>query len=79
MNKRMAIITGAGLIIGFAEALVYYNMGKTEEGEGFKYRIPKGKELAKTMGAVLVTSLLTAAISNGLEKMLTEKQALSTA
>ncbi|MBQ21698.1 MAG: hypothetical protein CMD31_13165 [Flavobacteriales bacterium] len=73
MNKRVIIITGAGLVIGFAEALIYYNMGKQQKGKAFSYAIPSGKELGQTLAAVAITSILTAALSNGLEKLLTQQ------
>jgi len=71
MNKRLIIITGAGLVIGTVEALLYYNLGKNENKE-FSFQLPKGKELTKTLGIILATSLLTAALSNGIEKMIPE-------
>ena len=45
MNKKVLIITGAGLAIGFAEALIYYNLGKNDPTKEFKLQIPKGAEL----------------------------------
>ena len=64
--KRLAEV----LVIGVAEALVYYNMGSQQEGEDFQYKVPPAKELATTAGVVLVTSVLTALLTNGLEKLL---------
>ena len=78
MNKSTIIITTAGLTIGVLEALLYYNLGKNEKAEKFSFGVPKGKELAKTMGVVLVTSLLTAALTNGLEKLVPEAQLTTT-
>lgn len=62
MNKNTVIIATVGLVIGTAEALIYYNLGKNSGGK-FSYKIPHGKELVKTVGIVLVTSILTAGIS----------------
>ena len=76
MNKKVLIITGAGLAIGFAEALIYYNLGKNENQEKFKLQIPKGVELVKTTGIIIATSLATAALSNIIENALAEKQQL---
>ncbi|CAA0147581.1 MULTISPECIES: hypothetical protein [Flavobacteriaceae] len=76
MNKKVLIITGAGLAIGFAEALIYYNLGKNSENEKFKLQVPKGAELLKTTGIIIATSLATAALSNIIEGALTEKQEL---
>ncbi len=76
MNKKVLIITGAGLAIGFAEALIYYNLGKNSENEKFKLQVPKGAELLKTTGIIIATSLATAALSNFIEGALTEKQEL---
>lgn len=73
MNKRTLIITGVGLTIGFAEALIYYNIGKkNKQGESLDW-LPKGKELAQTLSAVLITAVLTGIISNQIEKMLPEQ------
>ncbi|WP_281989740.1 hypothetical protein [Aquimarina aggregata] len=74
VDKTVVIITGVGLAIGFAEALVYYNLGTNANKEGFKFGIPKGKELAKNMAVVLTTSALTALISYQIEKSLEAKQ-----
>lgn len=71
MNKKVLIITGAGLAIGFAEALIYYNLGKNSKGEKFKFQVPKGVELLKTTGIIIATSLATAALSNILENAVT--------
>ena len=68
----MAVITVAGFVIGTAEALIYYNMGesKTRKNKKFTYKIPPPKELAKTAGIVMATSILTAGLTNGIEKLL---------
>jgi hypothetical protein len=76
MNKKVLIITGAGLAIGIAEALIYYNLGKNAESEKFKLQVPKGAELLKTTGIIIATSLATAALSNIIESSLTEKPKL---
>jgi L-ribulose-5-phosphate 3-epimerase UlaE len=73
INKTVAIITGVGLAIGFAEALVYYNLGANANNKEFKFGIPKGKELAKNMTVVLVTSALTALLSYQIEKSIEAK------
>lgn len=74
-NKKMLIITGAGLAIGLAEALLYYNLGRNSDTkEGFKFGIPKGEELGKTLGIVLVTSLATALLSSGVENLLNKNE-----
>ena len=76
MNKKVLIITGAGLAIGFAEALIYYNLGKNDPTKEFKLQIPNGAELLKTTGIIIVTSLATAALSNVLENAIADKQEL---
>ena len=68
IDKTVMIITGVGLAIGFAEALVYYNLGTNAGKDKFKFGVPRGKELAKNMGVVLVTSALTAVLSYQIEK-----------
>ena len=76
MNKKVLIITGAGLAIGFAEALIYYNLGKNDPDKDFKLQIPKGVELLKTAGIIIVTSLATAALSNVIENAIVDKPEL---
>ena len=76
MNKKVLIITGAGLAIGFAEALIYYNLGKNSKNEEFKFQVPKGVELLKTVGIIVATSLATAALSNILENAMTDTNKL---
>lgn len=77
MNKKVLIITGAGLAIGFAEALIYYNLGKNEQKETFEFQIPKGVELLKTTGIIIATSLATAALSNIIENAMVEQPELT--
>ena len=76
MNKKVLIITGAGLAIGFAEALIYYNLGKYDPSKDFKFQIPRGGELLKTTCIIIVTSLATAALSNVLENAIVDKPEL---
>lgn len=76
MNKKVLIITGAGLAIGFAEALIYYNLGKNEQQKNFKFQIPQGVELLKTTAIIIATSLATAALSNTIENALQDKEHL---
>ncbi len=76
MNKKVLIITGAGLAIGFVEALIYYNLGKNDPAKDFKFQIPRGAELLKTTGIIIATSLATAALSNVLESAIAEQPQL---
>lgn len=71
MNKNAVIITTVGLIIGTAEALIYYNLGQTTGGK-FAYKIPPRKELLKTVTVVLISSILTAGISGFIESRFQE-------
>lgn len=71
MNKNAIIVTGVGLVIGVAEALLYYNLGQSAGGK-FAYKIPPTKEFLKTVGVVLVTSVLTAGISTMIESRFTD-------
>lgn len=71
MNKNAIIITAVGLVIGTAEALIYYNLGQTTGGK-FTYRIPPGRELLKTATVVLISSILTAGISGFIESRFQE-------
>lgn len=74
-KQKFMIIAGAGIVIGMAEALLYYNLGKNAESDKFKFGIPKGAELAKSLAVVLVTSTLTALLSNQIENALGNKVA----
>jgi len=78
MKTNTIIVTGVGLVIGVAEALLYYNLGQSA-GKKFAYNIPPTKEFFKTVGVVLVTSLLTAGISGFIESQLEEKKKQPTA
>jgi uncharacterized membrane protein (DUF106 family) len=73
MNKNAIIVTGVGLVIGVAEALLYYNLGQSAGGK-FSYKIPPTKEFFKTVGVVLVTSVLTAGISAMIESRLSDEK-----
>lgn len=77
MNKKVLIITGAGLAIGFAEAIIYYNLGKNEKKEKFQFHFPKGAELLKTTGIIIATSIATAALSNVLENAIVDQPELN--
>ncbi len=67
IDKKVWIITGAGVAIGIGEALLYYNLGKNATTKSFKFGIPRGKELYQTLAVVAVTSVLTAMLSKGIE------------
>lgn len=75
-QRNMLIITMAGFFIGTAEALIYYNLGesKSTKNKKFVYKIPPTKELLQTAGIVMVTSVLTAAFTRGVEKALDPQQ-----
>ena len=74
-NKKLLIITGAGLAVGLAEALLYYNLGtNSDPKKDFQFGIPKGAELGKTLGIVLAMSVATALLSNGLEFLLNKQE-----
>ncbi len=64
------ILTGVGFAVGVAEALVYYNMGKSS-GSSFKFKIPPMNDFLKTAGVVLLTSVVTTALFNGIETLYT--------
>ena len=66
MTKQAVILTSVGFAVGVMEALIYYNMGQSE-GRSFNFKIPPSKEFLKTAGVVLITSLITTAIFNGIE------------
>ena len=72
MNKTI-IVSTVGLVIGVAEALLYYNLGQSA-GKKFSYKLPPKKEFLKTVSVVMVTSVLTAAISSGIESWLAPEE-----
>ncbi|MFY9308619.1 MAG: hypothetical protein WAQ28_06140 [Bacteroidia bacterium] len=73
MKKNAIIITSVGMVIGIAEALLYYNLGQSAGGK-FSYKIPPTKEFLKTAGIVLITSMLTAGISGFIESRFNEQE-----
>ena len=77
MNKKVLIVTGAGLLVGFAEAMIYYNLGANKKNEKFQIQYPKGKELLETVGIVILTALATAALSNIIENGMPIKKSLT--
>ena len=77
MKKNAIIITSVGMVIGIAEALLYYNLGQSAGGK-FSYKIPPTKEFLKTAGIVLVTSMLTASISGFIESRFNEQEKQTT-
>lgn len=73
-KQKFIIITSAGLAIGIAEALIFYNLGRNANTqEEFKFQVPQGKELVRTLGMVILTSVLTAQASNSIEKLIAGK------
>jgi len=77
-TRDFIIITGAGLVVGLAEALIYYNMGKAKEKGGFSFGMPPTRELVKVTGVVFLTAVITAGLTTGIEKALEPKLALAT-
>jgi hypothetical protein len=73
MKAKGIVLTGVGFIVGVAEALLFYNLGKAN-GKGYKFQIPPGKELFKTAGMVMITSIITTALFTGLEIAMAEKE-----
>lgn len=73
MKTGTVIVTTVGLVIGVAEALLYYNLGQSV-GKKFAYKLPPKREFLKTIGVVMVTSILTAAISSGIEGWMTPEE-----
>lgn len=71
---KIALLMGVGAIIDLGQAVIVYNTGKGAEakalGQKYKWSMPSGKELAKTAGIVLATSLLTGLLVGVLEKAL---------
>ncbi|MDJ0974693.1 MAG: hypothetical protein QNJ98_09565 [Planctomycetota bacterium] len=51
-----------------AEAIIHYNMGKSDSQGGFKMRMPPPKELAKIAAITGAFSLLSGSIVGALER-----------
>jgi hypothetical protein len=68
------VMTSVGLLVGIAEAFLYYNLGKNE-GEKFSYKLPPKKQFLKTVGIVLATSFITAGISAFIESQINNQMA----
>ena len=75
-NKTMVkvmLLMGIGFVIDVGQALIVYNAGKGAEakalGSTYKWKLPAGKELMKTDGLVLVTSILTGVLVSAAESM----------
>ncbi len=69
---RVVILTGVGFVVGVGEALLYYNLGQAQ-GAAFRFKVPPTRELIKTAGLVMVTSVLTTALFRGIEILMTEE------
>lgn len=67
------VLTGVGFVVGLGEALLYYNLGQAQ-GKAFAFKIPPTKELMKTAGVVLMTSLVTTALFKGIEMAIEQDQ-----
>lgn len=73
-NKTMTkvlLLMSVGFVIDVGQALIVYNAGKGAEakalGATYKWKLPAGKELLKTAGLVLVTSVLTGLLVSAAE------------
>lgn len=79
LNTQFLIITGVGLLIGVTEALVYYNMGKNKQGDKSTFSVPPLPDMMKTIGMVVLSSIVTAGITTAIEKGLAHKEVLAVA
>ena len=61
-----------GTVTGVGEALIYYNLGQSAGGEGFKFQVPPKQELFKTLSVVVVSSIVTGLLTELVLKMLPE-------
>ena len=70
---KVMLLMGIGFVIDVGQALIVYNAGKGAEakalGSTYKWKFPAGKELMKTAGLVLVTSILTGVLVSAAESM----------
>jgi len=73
-GKKIVLLLAVGFIIDVAQAVIIFNSGKGAEAKAngikYKWKFPRGGELMKTAGLVLVTSILTGLLVTGAERML---------
>ena len=58
------LVTGITFGVFMAEALIHYNMGKTREGEKFRFQLPPAKEMAKIAAVTGTFSVVSGALIN---------------
>lgn len=72
--KKILLLISVGFAIDITAAIIIYNVGKGSQaktmGLNYKWKLPDGKELLKTTGLVLVTSVITGTITSLAEKSL---------
>ncbi|MBS1635388.1 MAG: hypothetical protein JST26_05650 [Bacteroidetes bacterium] len=77
-TTKILLLMSIGFIIDVGQALIVYNAGKGAEakalGTTYKWKLPGGKELMKTAGLVLVTSVLTGLLVSAAEAMIIGKE-----
>lgn len=65
------LLMSVDFVIDVGKALIVYNAGKAAEakslGATYKWKLPAGKELLKTAGLVLFTSVLTGLLVSAAE------------
>jgi len=65
---RNLIITGVTFGVFMTEALIHYNMGKSEAEGKFRLQLPPPKELAKIAAVTGAFSILSGVMINQIEK-----------
>ncbi|MBI3518888.1 MAG: hypothetical protein HY062_05975 [Bacteroidetes bacterium] len=81
--KKILLLISIGFAIDITAAIIIYNAGKGSEAKAmglkYKWKLPGGKDLLKTAGLVLVTSVITGTLTGLAEKSIfkNDKQQLA--
>jgi hypothetical protein len=67
------LVSGITFGVFMTEALIHYNMGKTKEGEKFRFQLPPAREMAKIAAVTGTFSLVSGVLINSIQHRLNGK------
>ena len=67
------LVSGITFGVFMTEALIHYNMGKTKEGEKFRFQLPPAREMAKIAAVTGTFSVVSGVLIGALNKRLPPK------
>ena len=67
------LVTGITFGVFMTEALIHYTMGKRQEGEDFRFRLPPAKEMAKIAAVTGTFSVVSGVLINTIQQRLNTK------